>query len=56
MAYDETGNKIYSIKGYFLEPETNYNKAKVKNSDTSIAQGELHKTFQELLADRAFKC
>lgn len=40
MAYDETGNKIDSIKGYFLEPETNYNKAKVKNSDTSIAQGD----------------
>ena len=39
IAYDGTGNKIDSIKGYFLEPETNYNKAKVKNSDTSIAQG-----------------
>ena len=39
MAYDETGNKVDSIKGYFLEPETDYNRAKVKNSDTSIAQG-----------------
>ena len=39
MAYDETGNKVDSIKGYFLEPETDYNKAKVKNSDTSIAVG-----------------
>ena len=39
IAYDGTGNKIDSIKGYFLEPETNYNKAKVKNSDASIAQG-----------------
>ena len=38
-AYDETGNKVDSIKGYFLEPETDYNRAKVKNSDTSIAQG-----------------
>ena len=27
IAYDGTGNKIDSIKGYFLEPETNYNKA-----------------------------
>ena len=35
----ETGNKVDSIKGYFLEPETDYNRAKVKNSDTSIAQG-----------------
>ena len=39
MAYDETDNKVDSIKGYFLEPETNYNKAKVRNSDTSIEQG-----------------
>ena len=36
MAYDETGNKIDSIKGYFLEPETDYNRAKVKNSDTKL--------------------
>lgn len=40
MAYDKAGNKVDSIRGYFLEPETIYNKSKVKNSDTSIIQGD----------------
>ena len=64
IAYDGTGNKIDSIKGYFLEPETNYNKAKVKNSDTSIAQGnynvisktELEKRINTERRERVYTC
>ena len=39
IAYDERGLKVDSVKGYFLEPETDYNRAKTKNSDTSIMRG-----------------
>lgn len=39
MAYDARGNKVDSINGYFLEPETDFDRAKMKNSDTSIMQG-----------------
>ena len=52
MAYDETGNKIDSIKGYFLEPETDYNRAKIKNSDTSIAQGNYKVIPKKILEER----
>ena len=38
-AYDEQGNKVDSIKGYFLEPGTNYEKAKIAGSDTAIMSG-----------------
>ena len=52
MAYDETGNKVDSIKGYFLEPETDYNRAKIKNSDTSIAQGNYKVIPKKILEER----
>ena len=51
-AYDETGNKVDSIKGYFLEPETDYNRAKIKNSDTSIAQGNYKVIPKKILEER----
>ena len=51
-AYDETGNKVDSIKGYFLEPETDYNRAKIKNSDTLIAQGNYKVIPKKILEER----
>ena len=38
-AYDEQGNKIDSMEGYFLEPETDYERAKKEGSDTAIMSG-----------------
>ena len=38
-AYDEQGNKIDSMEGYFLEPATDYDKAKTEGSDTAIMSG-----------------
>ena len=52
MAYDEQGKKVDSIKGYFLEPETDYNRAKIKNSDTSIAQGNYKVIPKKILEER----
>lgn len=51
-AYDETGNKIDSIKGYFLEPKTDYNKARIKDSDTSIAHGNYNVIYKTELERR----
>ena len=39
-AYDEQGNTIDSMRGYFLEPGTDYNRAKREGSDTAIMSGE----------------
>lgn len=38
-AYDEQGNKVDSMEGYFLEPGTYYEMAKKEGSDTAIASG-----------------
>jgi hypothetical protein len=38
-AYDERGNKIDSMEGYFLEPGTDYDKAEIAGSDSSIKYG-----------------
>ena len=39
-AYDEHGNAVDSMEGYFLEPTTDYKRAKKAGSDTSIMYGE----------------
>ena len=39
-AYDEQGNTIDSMRGYFLEPGTDYNRANREGSDTAIMSGE----------------
>jgi hypothetical protein len=39
-AYDGQGNAVDSMEGYFLEPVTNYERAKKAGSDTSIMFGE----------------
>lgn len=38
-AYDEQGNVVDSMRGYFLEPGTDYNRAKKEGSDTAIMSG-----------------
>ena len=38
-AYDEQGNAVDSMRGYFLEPETDYGRAKREGSDTAITSG-----------------
>ena len=38
-AYNEQGEKIDSMKGYFLEPHVNYDSAKIANSDKAIMYG-----------------
>lgn len=38
-AYDEQGNRIDSMEGYFLEPATDYDLAKVANKDRAIMSG-----------------
>ena len=38
-AYDEDGNTISSMNGYFLEPETDYDKAEIEGCDKSIKYG-----------------
>lgn len=40
VAYDEQGNRIDSMEGYFLEPGTDYDKAKKEGSDTAIMSGK----------------
>ena len=39
-AYDEQDNTIDSMRGYFFEPGTDYNRAKREGSDTTIMSGE----------------
>jgi hypothetical protein len=38
-AYDEQGNTVDFMRGYFLEPGTDYNRAKREESDTAIMSG-----------------
>ena len=38
-AYDEQGKKVDSMKGYFLEPEVNYDSAKIAGGDKAIMYG-----------------
>lgn len=38
-AYDENGNIVDSMRGYFLEPGTDYDKAKVAGGDKAIMYG-----------------
>ena len=38
-AYDEEGNRVSSMEGYFLEPETDYERAEIAGSDRSIKYG-----------------
>lgn len=38
-AYDEHANKVNSMGGFFLEPETDYEKAKLKGKDKSVMYG-----------------
>ena len=38
-AYDEQGNVVDSMEGYFLEPEVNYDSAKVAGGDKAIMYG-----------------
>ena len=38
-AYNEQGEKVDSMKGYFLEPHVNYDSAKIANSDKAIVYG-----------------
>lgn len=38
-AYDEQGNNVDSMEGYFLEPGTYYEMAKKEGSDTAITSG-----------------
>ena len=51
-AYDEQGNTIDSMRGYFLEPGTDYNRAKREGSDTAIMSGEYEVIPQERIAIR----
>lgn len=39
-AYDEQGNRVDSMNGYFLEPATDYDRAKREGSDTAITSGQ----------------
>ena len=38
-AYDEQGKMVDSMEGYFLEPEVNYDSAKVAGGDKAIMYG-----------------
>lgn len=38
-AYDDKGNRISSMKGYFIEPETDYDRAEIEGDDKAIAYG-----------------
>ena len=39
IAYDGQGNKVNSMKGFFLEPKIDFEKARTPNSDTAIMSG-----------------
>ena len=40
IAYDEQGKEINSVRGYFLEPETKYEKAKTEGGKMAIMSGQ----------------
>ena len=39
-AYDEQGKEVDSIRGYFLEPQTKYEKAKTEGGKMAIMSGQ----------------
>ena len=38
-AYDEQGKRVNSMSGYFLEPRTDYERAKIEGDDKAIMYG-----------------
>ena len=38
-AYDEQGKRVNSMSGYFLEPRTDYERAKIEGDDKAILYG-----------------
>ena len=38
-AYDEQGKRVNSMNGYFLEPKTDYDRAKIEGDDKAIMYG-----------------
>ncbi len=38
-AYNEQGRKVSSMEGYFLEPETNYERARIAGDDKAVMYG-----------------
>lgn len=38
-AYDEQGKRVNSMSGYFLEPKTDYERAKIEGDDKAIMYG-----------------
>ncbi len=51
-AYDEYGHKVDFMKGYFLEPEVNYDSAKVAGSDKAIMYGTYNVVPKKELEER----
>ena len=54
-AYDEQGKKVDSMEGYFLEPATDYDRAKVGGSDTSIMSGQYNVIAKDVMKKRIVK-
>ena len=38
-AYDEQGNRVNSMEGYFIEPKTDYGRAEIEGDDKAIKYG-----------------
>ena len=51
-AYNEDGEKIDSMKGYFLEPHVNYDSAKIANSKKAIMYGTYNVVSKAELENR----
>ena len=51
-AYDEQGKRVDSMKGYFLEPEVNYDSAKVSGGDKAIMYGTYNVIPKKKLEER----
>ena len=51
-AYDEQGKKVDSMEGYFLEPEVNYDSAKVAGGDKAIMYGTYNVIPKKELEER----
>lgn len=54
-AYNEDGEKIDSMKGYFLEPHVNYDSARIANSDKAIMYGTYNVVSKAELENRINK-
>lgn len=54
-AYDEQGKKVDSMEGYFLEPEVNYDSAKVAGGDKAIMYGTYNVVSKKELEERINK-